>query len=214
MARAKKKADPKAQRKDETFLQWQSRLARERQAERDRSTPIVPLEARQHGDYEDAFVYHDESGTKSSAPVRVAKSSLRLMNDRGALSDEQYYSALAIAGVAEMIERNVSVRGASMEARIDCSGSARSQIVESLHAVRMERAYTEWRNRLPMPRRLFIDMVTTDQALFAIARKYGMGWPKAQRLLRISLDRWPEIYRNAMRSIDQDDVDDAHRRIA
>lgn len=214
MGRKRGKADPKAKRRDETYLQWQSRLAREKQAERDRATPIIPIEAHQHGAFREGFVYHHETGTKAEAPVRQDKSSLRKMNDSGALSDEQYYSALAIAGVAELIERAVSVKGASLEARVDCSGSAYCPVVESLHAVRMERAYTEWRNRLPMPRRLFVDMVSSDQTLYATARSYGMGWPKAQRLLRLALDRWPEIYRRAMNAIDQDDVDEAVRRIA
>ena len=210
---ASRKHDPLARRPDESYWQHQSRVIAFKQNSRNTKEPVAPIEAQQHGDYREEFVTEVDSNTKAQTLVNRSKSSLRLMNENGTLSDDQYYAALQIAGVAERIESAVAVRGASMEARVDCSGSGRSAIVESLGAVRMERAYTEWRGRLPMPRRMFVDMVLTDGNLFATARKYGMGWPKAKRQLANALDLWPDIYRRAMKEIDQEDLDAAHRRL-
>lgn len=49
----------------ETHLQWQSRITRMRQEERDRSADIIPIEAAQHGEYVDEFIHHHETGTKT-----------------------------------------------------------------------------------------------------------------------------------------------------
>lgn len=46
-----------AKRRDETDLQWRSRLARLKAEERDRSEPLVPHEAQRHGDYQDDTLY-------------------------------------------------------------------------------------------------------------------------------------------------------------
>ena len=100
-----------------------------------------------------------------------------------------------------------------MEARVDCSSSGGDSLVESLSDVRLERAYSAWRNTLPIPRRMIIDMVTRDHRLKAIAARYNMGWPRASRLLRNALEDWADIYARAMRAIDQDDVDDMHRSL-
>ena len=201
--------DPNAKRPHESHFDYRARLIRQKQEERDKSEPIVPKEAQAHHTYVEEIVLDPTGETQGGArvPVNQDKSSLRLMNERGALTDEQYDSALRIAGVVEVIQRAASVRCASLEARVDCSGSANDRLVESLRVAQLNVAYTQWRQRLPMPRSLFVDMVTTDRTLFATARKYGMGWPKARRLLRNALDLWPDIYRDAVRSVKQEDMD-------
>lgn len=60
MAKTNTKIDPYTKRRDETDLQWRSRVARHEQAQRDRSEPLVPAEAMAHGDYADAFVRSDD----------------------------------------------------------------------------------------------------------------------------------------------------------
>ena len=135
------------------------------------------------------------------------------MRERGNLSDDQFHSAQRIAEIAEMLERTVAVTCASLEARVDCSGSARNAINESLYRVRAEGAYTEWRSRLPLPRRMVIDMVTQDAGLKAIASQHNMGWPKAQSILKAALDRWPEIFARYVKAIDQDDLDRQHAKL-
>jgi muconolactone delta-isomerase len=58
-----------AKRKDETDLQWRSRIAREKQAERDLQEPLVPKAAQRHGDYQDDTLYEVND---NGAVVRIA----------------------------------------------------------------------------------------------------------------------------------------------
>lgn len=202
--------DPLAKRKDETDLQWRSRVARHKETARQQGEDIVTPQRLAKGDLKKGY-------TPDQARARTyhtkPRSALQAMNRKGSLSDEQYQSALVIARVVERIERSAATSGAGMDERVDCMGSASDCLVEHLHEVRMERAYTEWRESLPTPRRMILDMITRDHRLKAIASRYSMGWPKAQRLLRNALDDWPEYFARQMRRIDQDDLDMAHWRI-
>ena len=163
------------------------------------------------GGFDRDFVTHAETATKAMAHKRrQSRSALEYMRSRGSLTDEQYYSAQQIAEIAEKIERSVASRCASMEARVDCSGSSRNALFESLRHVRAEAAYSEWRASLPLPRRMVIDMVTKDAGLSAIAAEHNMGWPRAQRVLKDALDAWPAIYRKYCREIGQEDVTRRH----
>lgn len=65
-SKAKRKVDPLAKRHDETDLQWRSRLASEKQAQRDKAEPIVSKEAQRHG-YRKATVMHIESFTRAES---------------------------------------------------------------------------------------------------------------------------------------------------
>jgi len=51
----KKKSDPLKQRPDETWLQWRSRLATQRDMEEASKQPLVSQEAAKHGKYEDGW---------------------------------------------------------------------------------------------------------------------------------------------------------------
>ena len=210
---AKAKTNPEAKRHDETSLQWRSRIAALRQHQRDKAEPIVSLETQRHADYTPEFVRHIETGTIAQAPRVRTVSSLAILHERGKLTDAQYYAAMAIASVAESIERSVSVSGASMEARVDCSGSGKDNHIESLHKIRLERAYSAWRLRLVVPRRMVLDMVTEDRKLKEIARSYNKAWPTALKILAQSLDMWDDCFAKAMRSINQEDVDAAYYRL-
>ncbi|MFX8813237.1 hypothetical protein ABTM61_20120, partial [Acinetobacter baumannii] len=81
---------------------------------------------------------------------------------------------------AEAIERAVSVKCASMEARVDHAGSARDILVERLAAVRREQTYSRWRQTLPSPKRLVLDMVLTPRSLVATARVHNVPWRRAR----------------------------------
>lgn len=165
------------------------------------------------GEFVRANVAHVETFTVATAWRRSRPSSLAAMRDKGTLSEQQLSSAQQIAAVVERLRRSVEARCASMEARVDCSRSADGQIIESLHDVRLERAYSEWRQSLPMPRAMIIEMVTRDHRLSAIGRRYGHGWPKAARLLRDALDAWPDIFGCICRQIDRQDVISAGARL-
>lgn len=214
MARGKtQQTDPRAKRPQENYLQWRSRIAAIDRAQQTRNEPLVTLEAMKHGNYVEEFIMHVETQTLAKATRNRQQSSLRMMHDKGSLTAGQYLAALDIATVAERIERSVSVRGASLEARVDTFPGRRDVLFERLAHVRMEAAYTRWRQCLPMPRRMVIDMVLADRDLKATARVYGMGWPRAQTLLRNALDKWIEVAEDACKMIDQDDLNAAHARI-
>jgi hypothetical protein len=176
----------------------------------DQPTP----EQMRSGEFEREFVTHAESATKAMAHKRrQSRSALEYMRGQGSLTDEQFYSAQQIAQIAEQIERSVGVSCASLEARVDCSGSARNAVNESLYRVRAEGAYTEWRAKLPLPRRMFIDMVTLDAGLSRIAAEHNMGWPRARKMLLKALDEWPAIFEKYAKTIGQDELDRQHARL-
>ena len=134
--------------------------------------------------------------------------------------EDSYANVMADAEAAqqikiahEIVTGGVSVRGASLEARVDNSGAGRDILIEQIGLVRIEMAYTRWRLQLPVPRRMFLDMVTSGQPLFRTARRYGMGWPRASRLLIKALDRWIDLREKMVREVDERDVENAHKRV-
>lgn len=145
-------------------------------------------------------------------PSRM-QSPIGRMYESGALSDEQYNAADEIATVAEMIERAVSVRGASLEARVDNSGASRDLLIESLGRVRLEMTYSAWRARLPMPRRMVLQMVLTNQPLTSTARAFKVPWRKARVMLIDALDRWSEVKDQIWKAVDEEDVETVYRRL-
>lgn len=200
-----RKRDPRIKRRDETHGQWQARMDAMSDFERETGEPILTPEALVHGDFDDVLI-PDPHGEHAVTKRRRSPSSLARMYENGQITIDQYGAALEIARIAEMIERSVSVRGASMEARVDSCGSARDVLVERLHMVRMEQAYSQWRQRLPTPRRMVIDMVLADRELFVIARVYRVGWPRARKLLLSALDRWSDVRERIWQDVDERDV--------
>lgn len=168
-------------------------------------------EQHRHAIYEHKEILHAETFTRAMVHRIRQQSSLLKMYEDGNLTAEQFYAAQQIAHVAEMIQRNASVRCASLEARVDHSGSARDILIERLGMVRAEAAYTRWRTRIAVPRRMIVDMVMDDRSLYATARTYRIGWPRAKRLLRNALDMWIEIMDRVVKEIDEDRLDHAHR---
>lgn len=184
-----------------------------RAAEGDRLLKIMPDEVAQHAPYDEGFVTHVETNTKAQTRRNRQQSSLILMRDNGTIDDDQYASAIEIAQVIEGIERAVSVRGASLEARVDNAGAGCDVLVERLSRVRLEMSYSEWRRSLPMPRRMILDMLIADRALKVTARTYGMGWPRAKGMLLRSLNYWPLVKDRVWARIDERDVEARYLRI-
>lgn len=173
--------------------------------ERETGEPIMTPEAEAHGDFDDVFV-PDEGGQLARTKRRRSASSMARMHERGQITGDQHAAAMEIALVAELIERSVTVRGASFESRVDGSGSSRDALVERLAMVRLERAYSDWRRFLPIPRRMVIDMVLADRDLFATARVFRVSWPTARKRLIAALDRWCDIRERTWRDVDERDV--------
>lgn len=65
----KGKTDPNARRHGENHFEWQSRLARQRQNQRNGDEPIVPEEAQRHGDYERQTVTHADDQSNANTLV-------------------------------------------------------------------------------------------------------------------------------------------------
>jgi len=158
----------------------------------------------------------DQYGHRAGTPETYAKinavdpgkrqNPVARMFEDGQLTEEQFDAANQIAAVVEAIERIVSVRGASLEARVDCSGAARDLLIESLALIRLDVIYSAWRNRLPTPKRLVIDMLTANRSLVATARVHRVNWRKARKWMLSALDRWIEIREQHWHAIGEDDV--------
>jgi hypothetical protein len=197
----------------ETHREWQDRLDRADLVRRYPGEPLIPVEAQAHGDYADSVVTHLETNTRAQTKRNRQQSALGLMHEWGAISPAQFEAASQIARIAESIERAVSLRGARLEPRVDCGGSARDMLTERLSQVRLEMTYNRWRDRLPMPRRMVIDMVISDRDLVATARVHNVPWREARRRLIAALDLWLELREAVWREIDADDAGRAYRQL-
>lgn len=203
----------RAKRAGETALQWRSRVMREEEIIGGRNGPLVTAEAQQHSEYADDFVLHVETFTLARTKRNTTTSPFLDLYLRGTIDTEQFAASQEIASAAENVRRAVSVRGASLEARVDNSGSARDALVEHIAHVHISMAYTRWRSRLPMPKAMVLDMLLDAGSLKAKARKYRIGWPKARVVLIRSLDNWIEIRRKIAEEVDERDVEAVYHRL-
>lgn len=202
----------RAKRRDETHHEWQQRVAELDANERDRSGPLVTPEAEQHADYRDEFVMHVESYTMARTKRVRKKTSIEAMFERGTITKDQFQAALEIEMAVAMIEGDVSVRGASLESRVDCTGSAGGLLVERMWQARLQMTYSRWRVRLPMPRRMVIDMLVQAQPMVATARSYRTGWRSAFKRLDRALDDWIVQREKVNKEIDERDLAGAQHR--
>jgi hypothetical protein len=148
---------------------------------------------------------HKNEGTPETHEnaARTRQGALARLFMAGHINADQLGWAAEIAAVAESIEADVAVRGASYEMRVDYSGSGRNTIVEGIMRVRREVAYGWWRDRIPEPRRGVLDMLVGEPVSYStIAIQYRMGKARARRLLIDALDLWPDAMRYAEREVD------------
>ncbi len=197
----------------ETHREWQDRVDADRLVRRYPGERLLSAEVEAQGDYADCVVTHIETNTRAQTRRNRQQSALALMHERGAISPAQYEAAGQIARVAESIERAVSLRGSRMEPRVDFGGSARDMLTERLSLVRLEVTYNRWRERLPMPRRMVIDMVIGDRDLVGTARLHHVPWREARRRLIAALDLWLELRDAVWREIDAEAAGRAYRRL-
>jgi hypothetical protein len=131
----------------------------------------------------------------------------------GTLDAEQLAAAVEIALVAERIGRDVAVRSASLETRVD-NGGGDGGFFERLGQVRREVAYTEWRQQLPCPAPVLDMLVGEPVGFTVVAKRYRMHNRRARRLLLHALDLWPEVLGRAFKQVDERDLARAHARLA
>lgn len=204
----------RAKRPNENNLDWQNRVEHEERLRLRHSGPLVTPEAEQHSEYRDEFILHVESFTLARTKRNMATSPFADLFFRGVIDKDQYGASVEIVSAAEILTRGAGMRGASFEARVDGSGSGRDALVEHIAHVRMSVTYTRWRMRLPTPKRMILDMLLEPGSLFAKARKYRTGWPRARALLIRALDNWIDLREKIANEIDEQDVEWAHKRIA
>jgi hypothetical protein len=128
---------------------------------------------------------------------------LARLHESGGINDDQLAWSAEIAAVAERIEADVAVRTASLEAAVDRTPGYDSSIWEGLKAVRAQLAYTRWRDMLPTPKRIVLDMIVGEPVGYSVAAaRHHVHKRKARRMLIAALDRWPGCCEWARREID------------
>lgn len=163
----------------------------------------------------DAFS-HKRNGTPEThaRAARVNQGALARLHASGALGDDQLRAAVEIAAIAERIGRDVSVRTASLETRID-SGRHGDEWAETLGRVRREVAYTAWRQSLGAQAAPVLDMIVGDAIGYSVAAaRYRMHPRRAKALLLAALDAWPAHLRDATRAVGRFDLAWVHARLA
>lgn len=189
-------------------------------AERERVSVVVavgnidfhtPPEVFNHGDYADVTVVAEDQSQATVRRNRMTNPMLALY-ERGSITEEQFEASVQIARVAEIISQAVGMRSASLEARVDNSGSAKDLLIEHIGRVRLEATYSAWRQTLPMPRRMVIDLVTGSVSLTVSSRRYRMRKRKAKVILVDALERWIKLREKIESEIEEQEVIAAHFR--
>jgi hypothetical protein len=204
--------DERARKQGETNAAWRERIEQYDLTNQVIDGPLVTPEAERHGDYRTQFVMHVETYTLAYTRKNHEFSPFDALLDRGTITKEQYEAAMQIQMVAERVGRAASVRSASLEARVDNSRGG-DLLVERLVNVQFEVAYSRWRQFLPVPKSMILDMILMSGPLKAKARSYGMGWPRARKRLKNALDSWIQHRDHAVSKIDEDDVKSVHYRL-
>ncbi|QQV76516.1 hypothetical protein H5J25_13785 [Sphingomonas aliaeris] len=129
----------------------------------------------------------------------------------GTINAEQLEWTAQIANVHRSIASDVVVKVASFEARVDQSTRG-GDVGERIHRVRMHHAYGIWREMLPAPKTLVLDMIVGDAIGYTVAAvRHRVHNRKAKRLLLEAIARWPMSVAAAFSAIDQGMVDAMNR---
>ncbi|WP_234415629.1 hypothetical protein [Sphingobium yanoikuyae] len=129
------------------------------------------------------------------------------LHRNGTIDKDQLEWAAQIANVYRSLEADVGIKVASLEARVDQSrGGGRA--AEGVLRVRMHLAYSYWRDMLPMPKQLVLDMIVGDAIGYSVAAgRYRVHKRKAKRFLIEALNRWPLCVARAFSVVDRSVVD-------
>jgi hypothetical protein len=146
-------------------------------------------------------------------PTRRREWPLHRMFVLGKVSADEKAAGEQIAAIYEMIQRDVSVRSSSIEARVDNSGSARDVLIESLGRIRMEVAYRAWRSAIPKPAGMILAMITTNQSYVAVAKRYRLNFKTARKRLLSALRMWPEFRILAKYQAEEADVNEIYSKL-
>lgn len=132
----------------------------------------------------------------------------------GTIDADQLAAAVEIATIVERIGRDVAVKTASLETRVDVTRLGDGSFFERLGQVRREVAYTRWRAEVRGPLGAVLDMIVGEPVGFTIvARRYRMHNRRARQLLIDALDLWPRILGNVCKEVDEKSLNTAHARL-
>lgn len=141
---------------------------------------------------------------KKGTPETLEKASrapeigLELMRRGGAISDDQAAWADEIAAAAASIAADVSLKASSLRPRDVDQDPRWNQADERIGIIWMHMAYTRWREQLPAPKQVVLDMLTGERiSINAAAGRHRVHKRKARRWLIEALDRWPDCQRAA-----------------
>jgi hypothetical protein len=145
-------------------------------------------------------------------PSRRRQHPLERMHQQGKVSDDEMNAAWDIQNVREMLDRAMSISSASLEARVDCSGSARDALVESLGRVRIEVTYSLWRRQLTHPA-MILQMICSNLSYAAVAKHYAIDFRKVRKMLISALRLWNSIRLDVKRTLKSDDVREVYGKL-
>lgn len=142
----------------------------------------------------------------------VRQGALARLYHSGAISAEQLASAEKIAAAVAMIAAGVGMRTCSLEARVDMTRMGDGTFYEALGRVRLEVAYTCWRDRVAQlgPIGAVLDMIVSDVGFTVVARRYRMHNRRAKKLLIAALDLWAVSIDDAAREVNAATLAAAH----
>lgn len=134
--------------------------------------------------------------------------------DSGAIDAEQLAAAVDIADAYERRCREVTVRTASLETRIDAGRRGDGAFYEALGAVQREVAYQRWSAAVRGPLAAVLTMIVGDALGYTIvARRWRMSNRRAKQLLLDALDLWWRELGSARRDVDAATLVAAHAGI-
>jgi hypothetical protein len=151
---------------------------------------------------------HKAVGTPETweSAERTHSDALIQLERNGTIDKEQLEWAAEIANVYRSIEADVGVKVASLEARVDQS-RRQGEVIESVRRVRMHLAYGYWRDALPAPKQMVLDMIVGDPIGYTVAaRRYSVGNRKAKARLIEALNQWPICVDRAYKLWDDQDI--------
>lgn len=180
--------------------------------ETERLTITLPPEAERHGDYIEVTVVADD-GSQATVKRNRQHNPMMVLYERGSIDEDQFEAATEIIRAAELIGRAVGVRGASLEARVDCSGASRDMLIEHIGRVHLERTYSVWRDWLPTPKRMVIDVIVDGRPLKATSLRHRMDLRKGRKWVISALNYWIKLRAKIRDEIEEREVEAVYHRI-
>lgn len=158
---------------------------------------------------EEAMQVREAHGYWKGTPETIAhaerthEGALVQLHRNGTINNEQLEWAAEIANVHRSIESDVAVKVASLEARVDQSGRG-GVVAESIKRVRLHLAYSYWREQIPHPKALVLDMIVGEAVGYSVAAvRHHVGHRRARSCLLAAINLWPACVSHAFMMIDR-----------